>query len=216
MSIATILPRPLVALALLLPTVACGERRDLADVAAGIAPFTELRGTNIAALRVGEVRAFRRGAAPAPLEGMRERIGAYDVLYGVTQYEGLDGAWPPEDHQILTIEAAREYPSDSAAVAVWESTVREIRNATGATPHCLRVTGPGFTLRVVEFDRGGGWRLSTTVAPAVRLTNRRELSARHSVAVRRSSITERFPAEGAANPDAFPTWEDIDCPGTTP
>lgn len=216
MSIATVLPRPLVALALLLVAVACGERRDLADVAAGIAPFSELRGTNIAALRVGEVRAFRRGAAPAPLEGLRERIGEYDVLYGVTQYEGLDGSWPPEDHQILAVEAAREYPSDSTAVAAWESTVREIRNATGATPHCLRVTGAGFTLRVVEFDRGGGWRLSTTVAPAVRLTNRRELSARHSVAVRRSSITERFPAVGAANPDAFPTWELIDCPGTNP
>lgn len=208
--------RPLAALSLALVLAACGERRDLADVAAGIAPFTELRGTNIAALRVGEVRAFRRGAAPAPLEGLRERIGEYDVMYGVTQYEGLDGSWPPEDHQILAIEAARELPTDSAAVAAWEASVREIRNATGATPHCLRVSGAGFTLRVVEFDRGGGWRLSTTVAPSVRLTNRRELSARHSVAVRRSAITERFPAEGADNPNAFPTWERIDCPGTDP
>lgn len=216
MNTATVVPRPVVALALLITAAACGERRDLADVAAGVAPFTELRGTNIAALRVGEVRAFRRGAVPAPLEGMRERIGEYDVLYGVTQYEGLDGSWPPEDHQILAVEAAREFSSDSAAVAAWESSVREIRNATGATPHCLRVSGPGFTLRVVEFDRGGGWRLSTTIAPAVRLTNRRELSARHSVAVRRSSIAERFPAEGAANPDSLPTWLDIDCPGATP
>lgn len=209
-------PRLGLALPLLLLAAACGERRDLSDVAAGVAPFTELRGLNIAALRVGEVRAFRREAAPAPLEGMRERIGEFDVLFGVTQYEGLDGAWPPEDHQILTVEAAREFPSDSAAIAAWEASVREIRNATGATPHCLRVSGPGFTLRVVEFDRGGGWRLSTTVAPAVQLTNRRELSARQSVAVRHQSLTERFPAAGAENPDALPTWERVDCPGTSP
>lgn len=206
----------LAALALLATLAACGERRDIADVAAGVAPFTELRGTNIAALRVGEVRAFRRGAARAPLEGLRERIGEYDVLYGVTQYEGLDGSWPPEDHQILEVEAAREFPSDSAAIAEWESTVREIRNATGATPHCLRVSGAGFTLRVVEFDRGGDWRLSSTVAPAVTLTNRRTLSARHSVAVRRHTLTERFPMAGAENPDDFPTWERIDCPGGNP
>ncbi len=209
-------PRLGLALPLLLIAAACGERRDIAEVAAGVAPFTELRGLNIAALRVGEVRAFRRGAAPAPLEGMRERIGEYDVLYGVTHHEGLDGSWPPEDHQVLHVEAAREFPSDSAAIAEWESTLRTIRNVTGATPHCLRVVGPGFTLRVVEFDRGGGWRLSTTVAPAVRLTNRRTLSTRHSVAVRHGSLTERFPAEGAENPDDVPTWERIDCPGLAP
>lgn len=208
-------PRLGIALPLLL-LAACVERRDLSDVAAGIAPFAELRGLNIVALRVGEVRAFRRGAVPAPLEGIRERIGAYDVLYGVTQFEGLDGSWPPEDHQILAIEAAREFPSDSAAIEAWEASIREIRNATGATPHCRRVSGPDFTLRVVEFDRGGGWRLGTTVAPTVRLSDGSILSARHSVAVRRSSFIERFPAEGAANPDALPTWVVIDCPGATP
>jgi hypothetical protein len=214
--IASVTTRLGLAIPLLLLAAACGERRDLAEMAAGMAPFTELRGMNIAALRVGEVRAFRRGASPAPLEGMRERIGEYDVLYGVTQYEGLDGAWPPEDHQILTVEAAREFESDAAAQSAWDSSILQIRNVTGATPHCLRVAGPGFSLRVVEFDRGGGWRLSTTVAPAVRLTNRRTLSARQGVAVRHQSITERFPAEGAENPEALPTWERIDCPGTSP
>jgi hypothetical protein len=60
---------------------ACGERRDTAQLAAGLEPFTELRGVNAAALRVGQVRAMRAGAEPAPFEGLREPIGAYDVVF---------------------------------------------------------------------------------------------------------------------------------------
>lgn len=206
--------RPALAVLVLLPlAAACGERRDTADVAAGLAPFVELRGVNLAQLRAGEVRAFRRGAEPAPLEGLREPIGAYDVLFAVRDFDGTDGSWPRDDVQVLEIEATREWPSDSSAVAAWEGVVREIRNATGATPHCLDVSGPGFALRVVEFDRGGGWRLAAAVAPETTLTNRQRLSSRHSVAVRRASITERFPESGSANPDDLPTWSRGECPG---
>jgi hypothetical protein len=197
---------------LALTTMACGERRDISDVAAGLAPFSELRGTNIAALRTGEVRAFRRNAERSPLEGYREQVGAWDVLYAVRGYDGTDGSYPAEDVQILEVEATREWPSDSVAIATWEGTVREIRNKTGATPHCLSVLGPGFSLRVVEFDRGGQWRLAASVAPAVRLPNRQTLSARHAVAVRRLSLTERFPEQGQANPDSLPTWTRTECP----
>lgn len=202
-------PLPILAFALV---AACGERRDLASVAGGIPPFDALRGTNIAALRVGEVRAFRRNALPAPLEGVRETIDGFDVLYAVPNYDGSNGAWPAEDVQILDVEAAQEWPSDSAATAAWLQTVHRIRSETGATPHCVEVLGPGFTMRVVEFDRGGAWRLSASVAPEVRLPNRRTVSARLGIAVRRSSITERFPADTAANPDALPVWTRVACP----
>lgn len=202
-------PLPVLLFAL---AVACGERRDLASVAGGVPPFDELRGTNIAALRVGEVRAFRRGALPAPLEGVRETIGGFDVLYAVPNYDGSNGAWPQEDVQILDVEAAHEWPSDSAATEAWQQTVRRIRNETGATPGCFEVKGPGFSMRVVEFDRGGGWHLSTSVAPQIRLPNRRTVSARHGIAVRRGSITERFPADTAANPHALPVWTPAACP----
>jgi hypothetical protein len=202
-------PLPVLLLALV---AACGERRDLASVAGGVPPFDELRGTNIAALRVGEVRAFRRAALPAPLEGVRETIGAFDVLYAVPGYDGSNGAWPQEDVQILDVEAAREWPSDSAATEAWLETARRIRNETGATPHCLEVQGPGFSMRVVEFDRGGGWHLSTSVAPQIRLPNRRTVSARQGIAVRHQSVTERFPADTAANADALPVWSRVACP----
>ena len=42
--------------------VACGERRDLADMAAGVAPF----------------------------KGLREMVGEYDVLYSIPGFDGSD------------------------------------------------------------------------------------------------------------------------------
>lgn len=206
------LPRAYRLLLLVPLAAACVERRDIADVAAGQAPFDALRGTNIATLRVGVVRAFRRNADRAPWEGLREQLGDFDLVYAVPGYVGSDGSWPQEDVQVLDVEATHDWPDDSSAEAAWIAAVRRIRNETGATPHCLRVDGPGFQLRVVEFDRGGGWRLAAAVAPETTLTNRQPLSARHSIAVRRSSFTERFPEAAAANPDALPTWTRIDCP----
>ena len=123
-----------------------------------------------------------------------------------------DGSWPQEDVQILEIEATHEDASDSLAIAEWTTAVKQIRNVTGATPRCLAIAGAGFSLRVVEFDRGGDWRLAASIAPAVRLPNRKTLTARHAIAVRRRSLTERFPEQGQPNPDSVPTWSTIECP----
>ncbi|MBA3853368.1 MAG: hypothetical protein C0503_03075 [Gemmatimonas sp.] len=196
-------------LALAIGTSACGERRDIADLAANLAPYDQLRGMNIAELRAGQVRAIRRDLQRAPLEGFRERVGDWDVVYSVQGYDGTgDESWPREDVQILEVEATQQLPSDSAAMKAWYETATKIRNETGATPHCLSVSGPGFALYVVEFDRGGNWRLAVTYAPSLRLRNRKELSARTAVAVRRFSLRERYPQEGQPNPDSLPTWKD--------
>ena len=199
------------AVALTVALAACGERRDTADVAAGVAPFTELRGINLAALRVGEVRAFRRHAAPAPFEGLREQIGAFDVLFEVPGFVGTDSTWPAEDVQVFAIEATREWPSDSSATAAFDGAVSEIRSATGATPSCLQVAGLGVSLRVVEFDRGGGWTLAVALAPETTMTDRHKLSARHSLAVRRASVTAYYPEQGMPNPEDRPTWTRVEC-----
>ena len=195
----------------LLALAACGERRDTADVAAGVGPFNELRGINVAALRVGGVRAFRSGAAPAPFEGLREPIGAFDVLFEVPGFVGTDSTWPAEDAQVLAIEATREWPSDSSAAAAFDGAVTEIRNLTGATPACVQLSGAGFSMRVIEFDRGGGWTLAAALAPETTLTNRSKLSARHSLAVRRGSVTARYPEQSAPNLDQRPTWTRVEC-----
>lgn len=188
---------------------ACGERRDIADVAANLAPFDQLRGMNIADLRSGQARAMRRFIVRAPLEGYRERIGDWDVVYSVPGFDGSgDESWPREDVQVLEVEATQQLGADSAAVRAWRETAAKARNETGATPHCLSVQGPGFQVRVVEFDRGGEWRLAVSYAPSVRLPNRETLSARQAVAVRRFSLRDRFPQEGQPNPDALPTWKD--------
>jgi hypothetical protein len=190
---------------------ACGERRDTAELAGGVAPFTELRGVNAAALRAGQVRAIRAGAEPAPFEGLREPIGAFDVMFEVPGFVGTDSSWPLEEARVMGIEATREWPSDSAAAAAFDSAVTEIRNTTGATPHCVNLVGPGFSLRVVEFDRGGGWTLAAALAPETRLANRSRLSARHSIAVREGSVMTRFPEAGTPNPDERPTWSRVEC-----
>lgn len=201
--------RALAGVVLALAAIGCGERRDIADVAANLEPYTELRGMNIVDLRSGQVRAMRRNIVRAPLEGYREQIGSWDVVFTVQGYDGSgDESWPREDVQVLEVEATRQMESDSAALAAFQQTVAKIRNETGATPHCVNVKGPGFELRVVEFDRGGNWRLAVSYAPSLRLRNRQELSARQAVAVRRFSFRERFPQAGAANPDSLPTWTD--------
>jgi len=189
--------------------VGCGERRDIADVAANLAPYDQLRGMNIAELRAGQVRAMRRDVVRAPLEGYRERIGDWDLVYTVQGYDGSsDESWPREDVQVLEIEATQQMSSDSAAMRAWYETATRIHNETGATPRCTGVQGRGFSLYVVEFDRGGDWRLAVSYAPSVRLPNRDTLSARQAVAVRRFSLRDRFPQQGQPNPDSLPTWTD--------
>ena len=196
-------------LALAATVVGCGERRDISDLAANVAPFDQLRGLNIAELRSGHVRALRRFIVRAPLEGYRERVGDWDVVYTVPGFDGSgDESWPREDVQILEVEATQQLEADSMAQREWRETAAKLRNETGATPHCFAVNGPGFALKVVEFDRGSDWRLAVAYAPAVRLPNRETLSARQSVAVRRFSLRDRFPQDGQPNPDSLPTWKD--------
>lgn len=197
----------------LIALAACGERRDIADVAAGHAPFDQLRGINIASLRGGQVRAIRHNVQPSPFEGYREKLGDWDVVFTSQDFDGSDGSWPREDVQILEVEATRQVESDSAGLLAWTEMAKQIRNETGATPHCLRINGTGFSLRVVEFDRGGDWRLALSYAPSVRLPNRSTLSARVAIAVRRMSLGQRFPEQGQPNPDSLPTWsrEEQEC-----
>ncbi len=198
--------RSLLLLLSVMVLAACGERRDIADVAAGEAPFNELRGTNIAMLRGGQVRAIRHNIQPSPFEGYREKLSDWDVVYTSQGFDGSDGSWPREDVQILEVEATRQVATDSAGLLAWNETAKRIRNETGATPHCLHILGKGFSLQVVEFDRGGEWRLAVSFAPAVRLPNRDTLSSRVAVAVRRMSLSQRFPEQGQPNPDSLPTW----------
>ncbi len=190
---------------------ACGDRRDVADLAVGAAPFGELRGTNAVGLRSGGVRAFRRAAEPAPYEGLREPIGAFDVVYVIPGFDGSDGSWPVEDALVSAIEATREWPSDSTAVRAYASAIRALEDGLGVGPRCVVVTGPGFSLRVAEWDRGGGWAVTTSLAPMVQLGGDSTLSARHSIAVRRQAITVVLPQAGAPNPDDRPTWTKSTC-----
>lgn len=74
-------------LALAATVSGCGERRDISEVAADLPPFNELRGLNIAELRSGHVRALRRFIVRAPLEGYRERVGDWDVVYTVPGFD---------------------------------------------------------------------------------------------------------------------------------
>jgi hypothetical protein len=189
---------------------ACGERRDAADLAVGVEPFERLRGMNVAPLRSGAVRAMRANAEPAPLEGLRERIGAFDVLYALTGYDGTDGRWPSEEALVLAIEATREWPSDSAALGGYRGAIRQLQAGLGEPPTCATVAGPGFTMRIAEWGQGGGWSVSasfaasdTSVTPA--------LPAVHSIAVRRQALTAQFPRHDQPNPDERPTWTAADC-----
>lgn len=198
-------------LVLLAVTVAaCGERRDAADLAVGVEPFERLRGMNVVPLRSGAVRAMRKNAEPAPLEGLRERIGAFDVLYSLTGYDGTDGSWPSEEALVLAIEATREWPSDSAALGGFRGAIRQLQAGLGKPPRCAMVTGPGFAMRLAEWDQGGGWSVSASFA-AREASVTPALPAVHSIALRREALTVQLPRQGAPNPDKRPTWAPADC-----
>lgn len=201
----------LVAFATVASLAACEPRRDVADMAVGLAPFEELRGLGFRGLRAGMVRAVRARAVRAPMEGFRERIGAFDVVYAVPGYTGADSAWPNEDALIEEIEAAREWPTDSLAHAAYESAVAEYAALSKAQSECFAITGPGFAMRQAEFTLGDGFAFTVSVAPRSLLTNGISLPPMHSLAVRRRLLRDRLPAEGAPNPDAHPTWRTVAC-----
>lgn len=181
-------PRALVALgALALLATGCAGRRDTSEVAAGQPPFTELRGIPFTALRAGEVRAFRRNAAPAPGVGLEETIGDFRVRYVIPDFDGADGSWPAEDVMVAELAAVRVWPDDSTARAAWSATADAIRTATATVPSCEVPVSEGAE-QLVEFDRGDSLYLalrlvrasitpdSTRVPPATHLVVRRSSS----------------------------------------
>jgi hypothetical protein len=202
--------------ALLLPgallVASCGERRDVADLAVGVAPFEDLRGINAVALRSGGVRAFRAAALPAPFEGLRETIGTYDVVYEIPGFDGSNGSWPSEDALVTAIEATAEERSDAGARGRFDRAVAALQDGLGVGPRCYALAGPGFTMTVAQWDRGGGWVVTASLAPATVPASRDPaISARHSIAVRREAITVRYPQAGAPNPNELPTWTEASC-----
>ncbi len=209
-----------VTLPLLVPVlallVACGERRDAADMAVGVAPFERLRGMDVLQLRSGGVRALRSAAVPAPFEGLREMVAEYDVLYAIPGFDGTDGSWPNEDALVGAIEAVRDWPTDALAESAWRRSMRESQAGLGVAPRCATLSGPGFSIRVAEWDRGDGWSVSATFAPAVSVSGDSLVSARHSIAVRRQALMTQYPQAGASNPQDLPTWTSVACGGAEP
>lgn len=203
--------RILTPVALLLALSGCGTKEDAAELGANLPPFSELKGTDLGSLTVKELRERRSAAEAAPLEGLREQVGAYDLLYMVEGFVGADGQWPPEGSTIRELEATREWPSDESARAAWDGIVREVKESLRAEPRCIAITGRDFTLRVAQWERPGDWTLSAVFAPAATLSDGATLSARHSVALRKIRFDTRFPEVGAPNPDARPTWSRVEC-----
>jgi hypothetical protein len=164
-------------------------------------------------LRSGGVRALRSAAVPAPFEGLREMVGEYDVLYAIPGFDGSDGSWPNEDALVASVEAVREWPTDALAESGWRRSMRELQAGLGVAPRCATLSGPGFALRVAEWEQGGGWSVSTTYAPAEIAATDTLASARHSIAVRRQALTAQYPQAGAGNPRDLPTWASMPCAG---
>lgn len=206
-------PLALPAFAALVTLVAlggCAPRRDVSELAAGLAPFDELRGLGFRGLRAGIVRAFRSRAERAPTEGFRERIGDFDVVYAVPGYEGADGAWPNEDALVEGVEASRAWPSDSAARAAFDDVVREYSTRSGSRPACYGISGGGQAERQAEWEVGDGFAF--TVRYAIEGARGSEVvgPAFHSLAVRRRVLRDRLPATGAADAGG-PTWQPLPC-----
>ena len=76
---------------------------------------------------------------------------AADLAVGITPFEGL-----------------REWHSDTSAAAAWGGAIRAINEGLAQEPVCSIVAGPGFAMRIAEWDRGEGWSLSPSGAPPSR------------------------------------------------
>jgi len=193
-----------------LSLAACGESRDAADLAVGVAPFEQLRGMNVAPLRSGMVRAMRRAAEPAPSAGLREQVGAYAVVFSVPGFTGDSAPWPNEEALIMAIEATRDWPSDASARSGWRTAIKELQGGLGVAPNCGLVAGPGVELEVAEWERGGDWSVSASYARGdAALTPPH--AAHHSIAIRREALSVQLPRDGAPNPNLLPTWTPVSC-----
>jgi hypothetical protein len=161
----------------------------VAELAAGVAPFEALGGIDALGLRSGGVRAFRRGAVPEPSRGLHESIGGFDVTYELPGFDGRDGTWPNEDALVASIEATRAWPSDSSARAAFAGVVAEFQQVLGLAPRCFARPGEEGSLLVAQWERGGGWVVTVSLAPARRIAVDSTIPARHGIAVRREAIT---------------------------
>jgi hypothetical protein len=181
-------PRALVALgAVALLATGCAGRRDTSEVAAGQPPFTELRGIPFTALRAGEVRAFRRNAAPAPRVGLEETIGDFRVRYVIPDFDGADGSWPAEDVMVSELAATRVWPDDSTAHAHWSATAEAIRAATQGAPSCSLQVADGAE-ELVEFDRGDALFLAVRLARSTHAPDAAPVPPTTQLAIRRTSF----------------------------
>jgi hypothetical protein len=179
--------RALVALgACALLATGCAGRRDTSEVAAGQAPFGALRGIPFTALRVGEVRAFRRNAAPAPTVGLEETIGEYRVRYLIPDFDGADGSWPAEDIMVSELAAVRVWADDSTAHAEWSATVEAIGAVTERAPSCSLQVADGAE-ELVEFDRGDSLFLAVRFVRAGLAADSMAVAPFTTVAIRRTS-----------------------------
>ncbi len=150
--------RGLLAACLLLVASGCVDRREISEVAVGLAPFDELAGIPFTALRSGEVRLWRKDAAPAQPLGLSERIGEYLVTYEVPVFDS-SSSWPVEDAMVLEISAERAWPSDSVALAEQQRLERLVTDSLKAASSCRGTWSGGYATHV-EFDRGDSLFLS--------------------------------------------------------
>lgn len=182
----------------LLLAAACGERRDTAELAAGMAPYDELAGIPFTILRAGGARALRRNIAPVMDVGLRETIGAYEVTYSVPVFDSTSGDWPVEDALVLALIATRAWGSDSLAHAEWLRTLSAIMAATTAVPRCrARSTATDPSATMAEFDRGDSLTLSTEFVPSQLASDSTPTQAQTHLVIRRSKLT---PPEWTAAP----------------
>jgi hypothetical protein len=181
---------------------ACGERRDTAEIAAGVAPFDELAGIPFTVLRSGGARALRRNIEPVMNIGLRERIGAYEVTYAVPVFDSTSGSWPVEDALVLEIAATRSWPNDSLARAEWLRTIASIATTTTTVPRCLaRATASDSAATLAEFDRGDSLTLGAEFVPGVVRPDSSVEPALTHVVIRRHALSA-------------PAWTAAPCPST--
>ncbi len=186
----------------LLLAAACGGRRDTSEIAAGMAPFDELKGIPFTVLRSGGVRALRRNIAPVMGVGLRETISEFEVTYSVPVFDSTSGDWPVEDALVLELAATRSWASDSLARAEWLRTISGIKTATTAEPRCLaQASATDSVATLAEFVRGDSLTLGAEFVASQLASDSTVIPAQTHLVIRRTSLTA-------------PAWRPAPCPST--
>lgn len=177
--------RRLLWLAVLAGAASCSAREDIASVAAEQPPFDALRGISVTALRVAELRAFRRELAPLPAVGLHEIIDGQHITYLVPVFDS-SSLWPREDAMVMAIWTTRQFASDSLAHVAWDSTARALRAALPDAAPCA-AADPAGQWTAIEFPRGGGLVLSAEYEPSYLLMDSTHTAPTIRLAIRRAS-----------------------------